>query len=56
MTLLFTQGHNCVPNLQMFNLYYNSHIPDNMYALAFKLGMTVDLCKAYLLMLVSMTL
>ena len=41
---------------QMFNLYHNSHISDSIVALAFTLGMTVDLCMSYLLMLVSMTL
>ena len=46
MTLPFTQGHNCISD-------YNSHILDS---LASKLGMTVDLCMTYLLMLNLMTL
>ena len=32
----------------MFYLYYNSNVSDNVYAMAFKLGMTVDLCMSYL--------
>ena len=35
---------------------YNSYISNNIYAMASKLGMMVDLCMAYILMLISMTL
>ena len=34
---------------------YNSHISDSSYGMAFKLGMTVDICMAYMLMLVLVT-
>ena len=40
----------------MFNLYYNSTFSEHIQAMALKLGMTVDLCMAYMLMLVSTTL
>ena len=39
-----------------FNLYFNSNISDNISAMAFKLGMKVDLCMGYILMVMSMTL
>ena len=40
----------------MFNVHYDCNISDNSWAVGFKLGMTVDLYMAYMLMLVSMTL
>ena len=57
MTILFTQGHNCVSNFTLFlRCSINSNISDSIYAMALKLGMTVDLYMAYMLMLISMTL
>ena len=41
---------------KMLNVYYNSHISDSMLAMTSKLGMAVDVCMAYMLMLVSVTL
>ena len=35
----------------MLYLYYNSNISDNIQAVAFKLGMAVDLFMEYMLML-----
>ena len=35
--------------LDTFYLYYNSNISDSIQAMAFKLGMTVDLCMAYVI-------
>ena len=50
MTLTFIQGHTCVSNLPMFYLYCNTN------TMEFKLGMTVDVCMAYMPMLVSVIL
>ena len=38
------------------SLPHNNHITDSIEAMAFKLGMTVDLYMAYMLMLISMNL
>ena len=40
----------------IFILYYNSSLSDNIKAMAFKLGMTVDLCMAYNLWSMTLTL
>ena len=57
MTLLFTEKVTTAFQIwQEFNLYYNSHISDSISAMVFKLGVTVDLCIVYMLMVVSMTL
>ena len=45
MTLLFIQGGTASQTWHVFNLYNNSHISDSIKAMAFRLGMTVDLCK-----------
>ena len=50
MTLLFTQGHNFFSQTWhdcLTGLYFNSHISDSIDGMAFTLGMTVDLCMAY---------
>ena len=51
MTLAFIQGHNCVSNLTRFTCTNISN-STSISAMAFKLGMTVDLCTANLLVLV----
>ena len=49
MTLTFIQGHTGLSHLTNFNLLqFNSNISDNIQAVAFKLGMTVNLCMAYI--------
>ena len=40
----------------MCNVYYNSNVSNSIYVMAFRLGMAVDLCSAYMLRLVSVTL
>ena len=40
----------------MLHLYYNSHIPNSILAMASKHSMVVNVCMANMLMLVSMTL
>ena len=57
MTLSFAQGHNCVSSQtgHIFNLHHNGNISDNIYAMAFKFGMAVDVCTARMLMFISMT-
>ena len=48
-------GHNCVSNLTSVELAISRTVL--VSAMAFKLGMTVDLCiMGYMLMLVTMTL
>ena len=44
ITLTFSKGHNCHSKWTIFNLWINSSISDNVYAIAFKLGMTLDWC------------
>ena len=53
--LTFTQGHNYISNLSRFYLWFNSNISDNIQAMAFKLGMVVDIFMAYVLMLMMTT-
>ena len=43
-------------NVDMFYLYYNSNISDNILSNAFTFDVTVDLCTAQMRMLVSMTM
>ena len=42
--------------LLLFYLYYNRNISDNISAMAFNLGMTINVCMTYMLILVSVTL
>ena len=58
MTLKFTQGHSCLKLDNVLTFTLNSNTSDNISAMAFKLGITVELCIAYIytLMLISMTL
>ena len=38
----------CLKVDKRFNLYFNSNISENNYAMALKLGMMVDLCIGYI--------